>query len=439
MIDQHQHSRPSLSCINCSSHSPRIWVALLWIVTLAGVSARCTAQSEASAEERFRRPVARPNIGDVLAWNGREYAPQRKAVFEVRDYDKAGVDCTGNTDSSAFLNSLTSTEDPTGTSWTISTRDCPLLRADHWVIHGQEYLELDLGPLGPGYRPQGGTWLFGCSGRGAVLQIDRSGYTYVHGGAIAANSVQCPGHTSTLTGSIEYTNSGSGGYTSTHNTLADTILTSGMNGEAIDGYRAYFINGTPNQEAFRLQNVLMLGQNSPHSIGFYSNDENADSTTWDGGGASGFYRMVQMDAGRLRLLHTNNSFNGSYSIFGRGGAAIAQTIIGCVTEMVENVFDNSGTLIRSGTQTSFGCNNYLRGNQASPTDIDPSVHFIELGFQVGTDHMLDNNFSSGHSPPILDNAIAGSVPDGGTGQVQVLDGDGNNLTNDVGHVYKLHQ
>ena len=410
-------------------------LGLICFLAVVLASTACDAQLEG---QNLRRSWKRPDVGDVLVWNGREYAPQPKAVFEVRDYDKAGVDCTGQTDSSKFLDSLTATTDPTGTSFTISTRNCPFLRADHWVVQGQEYLEIDLGPIGPGGRANGGTLLFGCAGSGAVLLINRSGYTYVHGGTIAANSFKCPGDVSTQTGSIEYTNSGSDGYTSTANRLENTILTSGLGGEQIPGYRAYYIHGTPNQEEFRLQNVWMLGQKSAYSIGFYSDDGNADSTTWDGGGASGFYRMVQMDAGRLRLLHTSNSLNGGFSVFGPGGASIAQSVIGCVTEVVENVFaEGSGTFIRSGTVTAFGCTNYLRGNQAAPFDIDPSVHFIETGYQVGVLFLLNNDFANGNTPPILDNAIVGSVAQGGTGYVTVVDMGANSLVNDAGHAYRL--
>lgn len=408
-----------------------ICLGLLLTVALVGASVRGTGQTEDDHHHR-------PRVGDVLVWNGHEFAPQPKAVFEVRDYDKAGVDCTGKTDSSPFLNSITATPDPTGTSLTISTRDCPFLRADGWRVVGQEYIEIDLGPMGPGTRAQGGTWLFGCSGSGAVLQVDSSGYTKVHGGVIAANSYLCPNHTSSLTSSIRYTNSGvAGGFTSTHNTLADTMLTSGVNGESISGYHAYEIIGAPNQEEYRLDNVVMNCDFSPNSAGFYSNDGNADSTTWEGGGAQGCYRMIQIDAGRLRLLHTNNSYNGSFSILGPGGASIALTG-GCVTEIVENVFgEGSGTFIRGTTQGSFGCSSYLRGNQASPDDFDPSVHFIETGYQQGVLILQLNSFSLGHSPAILGNAIVGSVPYGGTGLVQVLDQGANGLTNDAGQSYIL--
>ena len=430
-IQLRQDNRPSLSGFAGLGYLPKTYVALAWIVALAGAGLMCRAQAQ---EDHHHRP----RVGDTLVWNGHEFAPQAKAVLEVRDYDGAGVDCTGWTDSSPFLNSITATPDPTGTSLTISTRDCPLLRADGWRVTGQEYLEIDLGPMGPGTRAHGGTWLFGCLGSGAVLTIDSSGYTKVHGGAIAANSYLCPNHTSSLTSSIRYTNSGvAGGFASTHNTLADTFLTSGVNGESTSGYHAYEIIGPPNQEEYRLENVLMGCQNSPKSAGFYSNDGNADSTTWEFGGAQGCYRMIQIDAGRLRLLHTNNSYNGSFSTFGPGGASIALTG-GCVTEMVENVFaEGSGTLMLAATQGSFGCSSYMRGNQASPSDFDPSVHFIETGYLQGTLILQLNSFSLGHSPAILGNGIVGSLPYGGAGLVQVLDQGGNGLTNDAGQSYTL--
>jgi len=378
--DKHQHSQVLMRGSSGWTHSSRILVALVWgAVALAGASIRSAAQ-ETVCVRGYCYTV--PQAGDVAVNNGAQYAPQRKAVFEVRDHDQAGVDCTGNSDSSPFLKRLTATADTTGTSLTISTRGCTYLRADGWLIHGQEYLEIDLGPKGQGQRAQGGTTLFGCSGSGAVLTIDRSGYTNVHGGTIAANHFKCPGHASSLTGSIEYTNSGPGGYTSTHNVLADTILTSGANGEAISGYKAYYIHGAPNQEAYRLQNVDMNCQGSPNSDGFYSDDWNADSTTWDGGGVAGCYHGINMTAGLLRISNLNNSGNGGFSVFGSGGASIFERN-GCVTSVVQTVWaEGSGQFMNmandSNSHNNCGSPRYWRDNQIGFDDIDPSVYPVNL-------------------------------------------------------------
>ncbi len=451
--DKHQHCQVLLPTRNRWIHSSKIYVLLVWIVALAGVSVRTAAETEDSDERRFGHFRTRPSVGDVLVWNGREYVPQSKGVLELRDYAHAGVDCTGATDSSTALNYLTSTAD-TVTGTTISGRGCPMLRLDStWLIHGQEFLEVDLGSKGQGGttggnpgsagRIQGGTVIFGCNGAaGPLIQWDRSGYGKFHGGTLATrggsggSNAWCA---SNFTESIRTTNSGSGGYTSTANQFYDLVLTtSATGGVPQTNFIGFRIEGTPNQENYRLQNVTIFCNGSTGSKGFYSTDGNADSTTWDGGGVNGCYRMIQMDAGYLRLLHTNNSYNGTYSIFGPGGASIGQSR-GCVGDIVGNVFaEGSGTLIRSGTGGAFGCNNYLRGNAATPGDIDPSVHFIELGLQVGTLSLEHNAFSIGHSPAILDNAIAGSVAAGGTGRVQVLDKGGNGLTNAAAHAYKLN-
>jgi len=370
------------------------------------------------------------NTGDETYFDSsaRKWKARASRVIDVRNI--AGADCTGTTDSSAALNKLTSTQD-TSASKTISFRGCPLVRLQsQWLIHGQEHIEIDLGNTintMSSAGSQGNTIIFGCGGSaGAVVRFDRSGYTLIHGGAITAKGPNCG---SNFTRSLEYTNTGAGGYTSTSNTARDIWLTTSNRGGGITNYAGIYINGIPNQEEFKFYNVHIHCQFSKNSYGVWLNDANADNTTFSHGAVGACYHGFHVDAGALRVDHSDVSNNGNYSIFGAGGAQI----YGPVDEFAYNVAgDGSGTLQipNSGNQAGgfFAYNGVATSNLTSN---DPTQYFINLG-RNSTLYLLRNgfgffnDFSGTACSTIKNSTIVGNDLNGDNGpQGTVIDLGGN--------------
>lgn len=326
---------------------------------------------------------------------------QLKPVIDVRD--TPGVDCTGATASDAALNALTNTPG-TLSSKTLSFRSCPLVQLDHqWLIFGQEHLEIDLGNTintMTSAGPQGNTIIFGCNGAaGSLVLINRSGYTNIHGGAIVAKGNSCG---SNFTGSIQYTNRGPGGYTSTENTLADIWLTSNNQGTAISAYSGVQITGTPNQEEYRLRNVHINCQNSTSSYGVWQTDINADSTSFTFGEIDNCYSAVRNDGGNIRITYSDLGSDGNYSVFGSGGAVLT----GPVEEFSNNVVDSAGNLqipnSGGGSGGTFGW------NQFGMFDLDPNHYYFENSGS-GIIVFLGNNIFNASAVPKSDVLIGSTT------------------------------
>jgi len=362
------------------------------------------------------------------------YLPQNKPIKYL--VDMAGVDCSGVSDSYAALSVLATAD--TFTQTTLSGRGCSAVCvSQQLLIHGQEFFELDLGDwgqggVGPTY-PFGGTTIAACPGAtftGPVIRVDRSGYSNIHGGRIVAKF----GDTNppAATGSIEYTNSGSGGYTSTHNNLSNTLLSYGYSGSAIPNYRAYQIVGGPNQEEFRLENVVMNCGQGSGTIGFYSNDPNADSTNWDGGGLIGCFQAVNLSGAVLRMRNLNSTFNGGASIFGSGvGAALIVLANGSVV-MEDDLWDNNGNFVLC----TSGCSVTAIRTAAIPVDPDTTVYPIEVGQAAASIYLDYVTLAGGTNPTVKNNTMAGSSTGGMAAQTTLVD-KGVGLTDASGHVAAL--
>jgi hypothetical protein len=348
--------------------------------------------------------IAKVAAGSVLAstGTGATRAMQTKPVIEARDI--TGVDCTGATESSTALNALTNTQD-TLSNKTLSFRGCPLVRlTSQWLIYGQEQVEIDLGGTWnttASAGNQGNTIIGGCAGAaGSVIQVSRSGFTHIHGGALVARAPGCS--SSNFTGSIMYTNSASGGYTTTENRLSDIWLTTSNQGGAITGYQGVYINGTPNQEEFKMQHVNIHCQLSQGSYGVVSTDGNADSTTFTLGTIKDCFAAANMVAGNIRITYSDISSNGMYSVFGSGAA----TLIGPVEEFSHNVVDGAGNMQIPNSGSAAG--GTFGWNQFGLQDLDPAHYYFENG--TGNDKFVflgTNIINAGVNPK--GNVLIGST------------------------------
>lgn len=367
--------------------------------------------------------------GSVLLSNGvsRPGVYQSKPVIDVRDI--AGVDCTGTTDSSTALNALTVVDGITRK--TLSFRGCPSIRlTSQWLIKGQAFTEIDLGGIfATGGAAQGGTDIFGCSGTAdAVIRIDDSGFSYFHGGTIEAKGSSC---TSSFVGSIRVTNSQTGGYTSTRNTFNNLFLTSNAGGAAITGYYGFKLDGSPNQEGFGLHHLDVQCQISSGSYGIWVNDQNADSTDLDQeSNISGCYQGVRVDAGTFRARNSHIAGNGSYAIYGAGGANFYEGQNGCFQEISNIVSaETSGAFLNGSGSNGIACWRSIHNNAIGFPTIDPALYPIRAA--AGTFTMWNNDFGNGGvAVAIHNNAILGDDTNGLTGpSSSVYDLGGNQLSN----------
>ncbi len=97
--------------------------------------------------------------GQQLTYDGTKFAKQAKANIEVRDL--AGMDCTGATDMSSVLNTLTGTADSISNR-TVSFKGCSQVRLDNqWLIKYQFAPTIDLSE----------TQLLGCNGAAGPMVL----------------------------------------------------------------------------------------------------------------------------------------------------------------------------------------------------------------------------------------------------------------------------
>ncbi len=346
-----------------------------------------------------------------------------------------GVDCSETTDSSPILNTMTGTVDRLSYRTVEQPASCQIRVENIWDSQYQE--SMTWRGAGPNSGNGGGARITGCNGPvggGPVLRINRSGYNLFENLVIQSKGSSC---SSNFTGAIETLNSGSGGYTSTHNKFKSLFLTPNVSGQTITGWYGLRIEGTPNQEMYGLEDVIIQGQNSPGSECFWQNDGNADSTHIKGTrtGFHNCYHGVRVDGGAVSIEDANLTSNGQYSVFGSGGAAFYENG-GCVIAIINIVMgDGSGQFIKNSHYQNRVCSHYLRGNQANPDDIDPAVYPIEA--PGGTQILELNNFAIGSPKTIHNNTIMGYDGDAYGPNGTVIDLGGNNLTANNGASYQL--
>ena len=347
-----------------------------------------------------------------------DFELQSKSAIEVRDL--AGVDCTGTRDSSTALNALTNAVD-TSTGKTISSRGCAKLRIDsQWLIFGQAYIEIDGGgTINTSGALTGGTKLYGCNGSGgALILVKRSGHSFIHGFSLEARGPIC---TSRFTRGIEYTNPAGAGYTSTKNRLKAMAISSNWAGVGITNFVGYYINGTPNQEGYKIEDTWIHCQGSAGSYGVQINDANADSTELEHVSINNCYRGIYMQAGRARVYNSDITGNGGYSVYGSGGATIYSDG-GCVNTMIETVVaENSGQFLNShGDATGLGCDFLtLINNQISFQDIDPGVYPVNIGNVPAYATFIGNKFQR-VGTMIHNNTLIGTDSQAGFGPLGAL-------------------
>jgi hypothetical protein len=374
--------------------------------------------------------------GSIVVSNGvaQPAVYQAKSVIDARDI--AGVDCTGATDSSTALNALTVTDGITRK--TLSFRSCPSIKlTSQWLIKGQLFAEIDLGgTFGQGsevnsaFNPQGGTTIFGCSGTAdAVIRIDDTGFSYFHGGTIEAKGPTC---TSSFTGGIRVTNSGTGGYSPSRNTFSHIGLYSNIGGQQVANFTGINVDNGPNQEGYGFHHIQVFCQNSSASVGILINDLTADSTDIDQEShVTGCYQGIKIGAlgGVARVSHSHIGGNGSFATFGAGGSNFYESALGCFVE-ISNVIaaETSGAFLNGPGTNGQACFRTFYNNQIGFPNIDPSLYPIRA--QGGSFSLWNNDFGNGGiTIAIHNNSLLGDDANGLNGPVAgVFDLGGNNLT-----------
>lgn len=314
-----------------------------------------------------------------------------------------GVDCEGTRDSAPALNALTNTVN-TISYKILSFKGCSqILLNSQWLIHGQENAEIDFGEnynsIATTQFQSSGTIVSGCTGTAVpMIQVDRSGYVNIHGGSLQTSKNGC---TSAFTGAIQFTNSGSGGYTSTNNRMHDIGITiNWQNSYHPTGWVGVEIHGGPNQEEFHFDHLHIGCQNSPSSIGFLNNDGNADSTLITNSTSTGCMWPFDNEAGAVRLFHVEAGGAG-YPTFGAGAAILKGPFSvdqltcgdGNGTMMQVNAAGNAG-----GTMSGVGC--------GINSTIDPNAYWITLGDNNSIAFFEGNSFLHYGGTP-LNNTILG--------------------------------
>lgn len=342
-------------------------------------------------------------IQDGFASDGSVHC-QPKPVIDVST-DVSGVDCTGATDSSAALNTLWDTRlgGNINGKHVIIPPTCSIQAASPLIVFGQSFFVID----GGGREPQDGNGavIFGCgSGNtGAVLQITRSGHAEVRGLSVEAKGLSC---TSGFTGSILVNSDPSGGVTATDITFTNMDVNTNRGGALITNYIGIQIGATlTSQNTERMKIVdssITCGSSSPGSIGIYTPSGNADHAEVRHNNIAqckwGLY-------GKLGgTVQDNNMSNGSYLIFGSGGANFY--VLGCSSNQLSLINNEMAEFAGQFyvQAVGAGCNNVLMSeNMMNTNDVDPSVYAIDVGNGISKLTMINNTFTmiSGNTMPTV--------------------------------------
>lgn len=288
--------------------------------------------------------------------------------------DIVGIDCMGQTDSSAALNGLLQNVTNQKVLW----GNCQVRADSGIVIFGQDAFVIE----GDSERPDGenGPQLFGCNGSGgAILTVNRSRHWRIDGIGIYPKGIRC---SSAFTRSIDIDNSGAGGLTTTAGIIEHAGFTSNVQGGKIAGYVAINVIGTPNTEHMIFRDNWINCQNAAGSYGIRLAGYNSDNDLAEGNTIENCYQGIRQEIGNIRIIENHFGTNGGFSVFGPGGADIF--VGGCISGPM-NIFYNEsadgGAFINSNDDNSGGCTRpwNIIGNSIGVTDIGPSQYPINLG------------------------------------------------------------
>jgi hypothetical protein len=328
--------------------------------------------------------------GSALVSNGVSQPPvyQTKATIDVRD--TAGIDCTGNTDSSTALNTIFGA---ISNKKLIIPAGCQLRADSALTIQGQSAFIIE----GEGERPDinGGPSIFGCNGvSGPLLTINRSGYGRLTGFGVYPHGVNAICASSSFTESIRITNSGAPGVTSTQHVIDHMGFTPNVQGGTIANYIGIRVFGAPNQEHMIFRDNWFNCQNSTGSIGIDIDPtaSNSDNNLAEGNSIAACFQGIATN-GNIRIVQ-NHMNNGAFSVFGANGANIfiGSCISGPVNIFYNEASDGSGPFINSNNDSNGGCNNgeNLIGNEIGISDLGANQYPVNLGTSGGK-HILIGN------------------------------------------------
>ena len=248
--------------------------------------------------------------GQQLTYDGTKFAKQAKANIEVRDL--AGMDCTGATDMSSVLNTLTGTADSISNR-TVSFKGCSHVRLDNqWLIKYQFAPTIDLSE----------TQLLGCNGAaGPMVLLERTGNWTVtsssRGSAVIYTNAGswCGGAGSNFTGGIGTDNnfaSYPGGYTNTAGTLTNVMM---VGNATTTGYTGFSTTTAENQENFNISAITVYCNASQGSIGIYMQSAFAQNAKISHNSVVGCMWGIWWRAPNMFVEYNNLTANGDWDIF----------------------------------------------------------------------------------------------------------------------------
>ncbi|MBZ5566668.1 MAG: discoidin domain-containing protein [Acidobacteriia bacterium] len=340
------------------------------------------------------KAVDNPNAaGQQLTYNGTKFAAQAPVFIDPRNFTVGGVnytiDCTGTTDSYAALNALFNNMSGRKVMLPLGS-DCTARTNSQIVVFGQTSFYID------GGSPTGGVGftLWGCLAAGtSVLKFNRSGNGVIKGLMIRNVGPYC---SSTATTGIEVTNTGGGGYTGTSLTFQDNSF---FGYGVAANYIGLSIAGIPNLEDMKIRgnHFSCYGSNS---TGLYISGGNSEGNIVEENNIGNCYYGIWQSAGS-KIRNNTFGYNGSYSTFGAGGAAIH--IQSCLTsQYIGWNKGTEGTGVFLDVAAAAGCYLTFEGNDFATNDIAPSTSAIYVSGPMTT--LRNNRFNTYAAPNLPSNA-----------------------------------
>lgn len=311
---------------------------------------------------------------------------------------QSGVDCTGTSDSSSGINTVFSSL--TGHKLVIPY-GCKLQVTSQLVIQGQTDFSIE----GAGFMPNQASaapFIFGCSGAaGPVLYINRSGYWKISNFGVYAKGASC---SSSFTGSVVWSNLGTGGFTSTYSIVEGMSLETNPNGAKISGYFGLGLGmnssgivtqaPNPNEEQLTFRDNFVHCQNSPASYGLWMFAANADNGSAINNRMDSCFQAIRIEGGDLKLIEKNHfDSNGNYSVFGANGAGIY--ISSCASGVMSinaNEFGDGGPMLNTNNDTyTATCPLFITGNWIGISDMAPAAFPVNLIVPGDTPALVEGN------------------------------------------------
>lgn len=344
----------------------------------------------------------------------------------------AGIDCTGNRDSSTALNNFFDARKGGNINgkYVVIPASCQLRVDQQVVVFGQSNFVLD----GQGRT---GATLFGCNGSsGALLVISRSGHSEIRGLEVFPKGLRC---SSKFTGSILVNNTGPGGVTTTDLKFENMALHPSSGGVMIPGYVGiqFGKNGETNIEDMRISDSSIACSYSSNSYGVDIEGGNSDDDEINHNLVMGCFQDVRVFAGGARI--TNNKFGGggNFERFGAGGSTIwVRTCVPPLVILGNEAAEDSGQFVNSNNDRGgYGCQMLIMGNIWSLTgggSIDPTSYAVNLN-SGGADNqvVIGNTFNANG---LTSKPIIGSDRRNPTGPLGSLVEFGNQVLNDKGGI-----